>query len=213
MSHFSGNATNRDLRRIGLEESDKQLQNHGMESSHGTTAQTPDRKPFKIPMVFAPIYIPIMFLAAGVSIPWTYIRKSVQRLKERRFMERMKKAGRLMEWQEFKQAIASGEGTAIGEYLSIKGPFRIWWTPEAIPRTSPHRWEREKHFAFPFMEPEFLPFFEWCYTRYTNPVSGSAQLVSVPKDERNQLKALSTNPRFVSICSYRSLRERAAARS
>lgn len=125
----------------------------------------------------------------------------------------MKKAGRLMEWQEFKQVEASGGGTAIGEYLSINGPFRLWWTPEDISRTSPYKWEREKHLAFPFMEPEFLPFFEWCYARYTNPASGAARLVSVPKEERNQLKAMLTNPRFVSICSYRSLREKAAAKS
>jgi hypothetical protein len=63
---------------------------------------------------------------SGVSIPWTCIQKSVQRrkeqgTKERRFVEQMKKAGRLMEWQEFKQAEANGGGTAIGEYLSIKG--------------------------------------------------------------------------------------------
>lgn len=69
----------------------------------------------------------------------------------------MKKAGRLMQWQEFKQAQANGMGTAIGEYLSTKGPFRLWWTPDDIHAKSPHEWKREQHVAW--MESEFLPFF------------------------------------------------------
>ena len=91
----------------------------------------------------------------------------------------MKEAGRLMEWQEFKQV--EGTGTPIGEYLSTKGPFRLWWTPDDIGATSPHKSKRQHHFAW--MESEFLPFFVWCYERYTNPQTGAARLVTVPEQE------------------------------
>jgi hypothetical protein len=109
-----------------------------MESSPGVT-QPARRKPLKVPIIFAPIYIPLLFLAGALSIPWTYIQKSKQRRQERRFAEQMKKAGRLMQWQEFKQAEANGTGTAIGEYLSMKGPFRLWWTRDDIPATRARR--------------------------------------------------------------------------
>lgn len=177
-----------------------------MEPSPSPARQPPRRKPFKVPVVFAPIYIPLLFLAGAASIPWGYIQKSVQRRQERIFADQMKKAGRLIEWQEFKHAEANGEGTVIGEYLSMKGPFRLWWTPEDVVTASPHKCKREQHFAW--AEPEFLPFFEWCYARYTNPQTGVARLVPVPESERIQLKAMLTSTRFVSTCSFRSLRER-----
>ena len=121
-------------------------------------AESRARKPIKVPIIFAPIYMPLFFLAAAVSIPWTYIQKSVQRRRERKFAERMKKAGRLMDWQKFKQTQESDKGTAIGEHLSTKGPFRLWWTPEDVAATSPNKWKREQNVAW--MDPEFRPFFE-----------------------------------------------------
>jgi hypothetical protein len=122
----------------------------------------------------------------------------------------MEKSGRLMGWQEFRQAIDSGAGTVVGEYLSTKGPFRLWWTAEDIPAISPHQWQREQHVAW--MEPEFLPFFEWCYARYTSPQSGVARLVAVPEAERKQLSAMLNGSRFVSTCTFRSIREKRAVK-
>ncbi len=60
------------------------------------------------------------------------------------------------------------------------------------------------------MGPEFLPFFEWCYGRFTNPRSGLARLVPIPEGERKQLKDMLTSARFVSTCSFRSLRQKDA---
>jgi hypothetical protein len=177
-----------------------------MESSPGTT-QPARRKPFEVPIVFAPIYIPLFFIVGALSIPWTYFQKSRQRNQEKKFAEQMKKTGRLMRWEEFQRTEPNGEGTAIGEYLSMKGPFRLWWTPDDIPATCPHNWNREKHFAW--MEPEFLPFFQWCYARYTNPQTGSAHLVLVPDEVRARSKAMLamlTSRRFVSTCSFPSVR-------
>lgn len=105
-----------------------------------------------------------------------------------------------------KQTIESGAGTAIGEYLSMQGPFRLWWTTEDIPTTSPFKSEREQHVAMP--EPELLPFFEWCYARFTNPESGVARLVLVPEEKRTELKQTLASTRFVSICSFRLLRRK-----
>lgn len=182
-----------------------------MEQPSTTPAQPPPRKPFKVSVLFAPITVPLLFLAAAVSIPWTYIQKVNQRRKERNFTEDMKKAARLMDWQEFRQAMENGAGTAIGEFLSMKGPFRLWWTAEDVPAISPHKWQREQHVAW--MEPEFLPFFKWCFARYTNPESGAARLVAVPEGERRQLKAMLNGSRFVSTCSFRSLREGASVKA
>ena len=173
-----------------------------MESAPVT--QPARRKPFTVPIIFAPIYVPVLFLAGALSIPWGYIQRSRQSRQEQRFAEQMKRSGRLMQWHEFKDAEANCTGTAIGEYLSMTGPFRLWWTPDDIPATSPHKWKWE-HIAW--MEPEFLPFFRWCYRRYTNPQSGMAQLVSVPREDRNHLKTILASSRFISTCSFRSLRE------
>jgi hypothetical protein len=139
-----GYATNQDLGlfrwKTGPSNSKISAWNPRPPASHNHLAET-----FKVPIIFAPIYVPLLFLAGAVSIPWTYLQKLEQRRQERRFAEQMKKAGRLMQWQEFKQVEANGTGTAIGEYLSMKGPFRLWWTPDDIPATSPHKWKRERH--------------------------------------------------------------------
>jgi hypothetical protein len=150
-----------------------------------STAEPPRKTPFKVPIIFAPIYVPLLLLDAAASIPSAYVAKLQQQRSERGFTEQMKKAGRIMQWQEFKQAETNGMGTAIGEYLSTKGPFRLWWTPDDIPATSPHKWKREQHVAW--YEREFAPFFEWCYARYTNPQSGTG-----PAGSRSTRRAKST---------------------
>jgi hypothetical protein len=116
----------------------------------------------------------------------------------------MKAANRLMTWQEFKQATENSSGTIIGEFLSSKGPSRIWWTTENILASSPHKWNREKHLAWP--EREFLPFFEWCYKNFTSPKSGRARLVAIPEVERKDLIKNLPGVPFVSSYSSLSLR-------
>jgi len=154
-------------------------------------------------IVVFPFFLPL-FILAGISICWTYFDKLRQRRKEGQFAEQMKAANRLMTWQEFEQATKDDLGTVIGETLSLKGPFRIWWTTEDIPASSPHKWNREKHLAW--LEPEFLPFFEWCYENFTSPKSGRARLVVIPEEERKDLiKHLPAVP-FVSSFSSLSLR-------
>jgi hypothetical protein len=81
------------------------------------------RKPRKVSVLFLPIYLPLFFVAGAVSIPWTYVQKLRQRSQEKRFATEMESSGRIMTWREFESALENGEGTAIGEYLSLKGPF------------------------------------------------------------------------------------------
>jgi hypothetical protein len=176
-----------------------------MEKLSTTFGQPPRRETIKVSALFAAITIPLLLLAAAISIPWTYIQKFNHRRKERGCAGDMRKANRLMEWQDFHQAMQRGAGTAIGEYLSPNGPFRLWWTPDEISATSPHKWKREPQGAW--IEQEFLPFFQWCYGRYTNAQSGVAFLVPVPEELRNQLNEILTSGRFVSTCSFRSIRE------
>jgi hypothetical protein len=166
------------------------------------------RKGIVIPDVFVPIVFPLFLLVGAISIPVSYVLGWKQRLEERQFAKKMKGAGRFMHWDEFKQAIEKGEGTTIGEHLSMKGPFRLWWTPEDIPATSPHPCERKMHAAF--LEEEFLPFFEWSYERFTHPQRGLARLVAVPHGERKELRKSLTGRRFVSICSFPSVRSKRA---
>ena len=112
----------------------------------------------------------------------------------------MSAAGRLMTWKEFQVAIESGSGTAIAELFSTKGPFRLCWTAENTPAVSPHKYDRNHHFAWP--EPELAPFFEWCHAQFTNPQSGRARLVCVPEEERKSMQEKLSGIQFVSTCCF-----------
>jgi hypothetical protein len=136
----------------------------------------------------------------GYLPAWTYVQKLRQRSQEKRFATEMASSGRVMTWREFESAVGNGERTAIAEYLSLKGPSRLWWTPEDIPAISPHNCDRQHHVAFP--EPEFAYFFDWCRAQFTNPQSGRTKLVLVPEEERPELKTKLDGARFVSICSF-----------
>lgn len=157
------------------------------------------RKPSKVWILFSPIYVPLLFVVGAMSIPWGYVQKQRQRRQERQFAMQMELSGRMMTWEAFESALESGLGTTIAESLSMKGPFRIWWTPEDIPVISPHNCNPQRYFAFP--EPGFALFFDWCRARFTDPRSGQARLVLVPKEEK-ALKTKMASARFVSICSF-----------
>jgi hypothetical protein len=157
------------------------------------------KNPRHIPMPFSLLFIPVMFIGAAISIPWSCVDNLVKGRREKRFAKEIQAASRSMTWKEFGSAMENEQGTIIGEYLSFKGPFRLWWTEEDIPAASPYKWERED---FAWYEPQFTPFFEWCYARFTNPQSGTARLVMVPAEERKGLREKLSGTRYVSICSF-----------
>ena len=151
-------------------------------------------------MPFSLLLIPVLFIAAGISIPWIYIDRRMKQRRERRFANEMQAVGRSIAWKELEAAIENNQGTIVGEYLSGKGPYRLWWTEEDIPAVSPHKWKRDLHFAG--FEEEFVPFFQWCYERYTNSQSGTAKLVIMPPKEHKGLDEKLKGTRFVSTCSF-----------
>ena len=66
-----------------------------MEESPTTVTEPPHRKPFRVSILSAPIYILLLFLAAAISIAWAYVHRLKQGRQERQFAEQMKMAGRL----------------------------------------------------------------------------------------------------------------------
>src|SRR5262245_57161591 len=83
------------------------------------------------------LVLPILGVAAGVSIPITYLHRYLERRRETQFTREMKDIGRWILWGD---AVSqdTGRGTFIEEYPSIKGPYRLWWTSEDISCVSPY---------------------------------------------------------------------------
>ena len=167
---------------------------------------------YEIPAIFAPIYLPLLIIAAVLSIPWTYVQRLKQRHRERKFAEQMRKDGRIMAWDEFESALKERRGTTISEVLGIKGPFRIWWTPEDVRAISPSLCPNEGQVWTELQSAEFRPFFDWCYAQFTNPNSGRARLVQIPETRlvpegtRREIRAKLAGA--IPTCSFRARRER-----
>jgi len=159
------------------------------------------KRGYDVPIVFLPIYLPLLFIAAAVSIPWSMIRRVVVRRRERRFSEQMAALGRTTPWEDFDRSLNEKRGTSIGEYLSWKGPCRLWWTPDDLPNLSPHKCAIGDHYAW--LEPEFRPFSDWVREQYTDSETGTASLVLVPAEQRIRLKDRLSDAHFVSICSFK----------
>ena len=95
-------------------------------------------------------------------------------------MERMKAVGRYISLEEVLPKLEGGDGTFIGEYLTAKGPFRLWWTTASIASSSPFLCCTEDH---PWWcEQDYSDFFGWCAARFTNVDSGIAYLIDVPEN-------------------------------
>lgn len=150
------------------------------------------RGPREFGPVVSLLFIPVLFFAAAISVMASPVILFVRRRQERNFATRMSAAGRSMSWKDFEMAIGQKQGTIIGECLSEKGPCRLWWTSEDVRAASPHKCypdgsSRILYFG-PFVDPDFAPFFEWCYTSFTSPHSGTGRLVSVPKKKHRRLE-------------------------
>jgi len=124
--------------------------------------------------------LPFLLIAAGLYFPYVLGWGLVQARKRRRFQEKMKTLGRVMEWSDFILAMDETRGTAIVERYSPAGTVNLWWTPENIYEVCPYSpvdWEG-------LCDKSFLPFAEWCRERYSSPEVGRALLVGPsPKGE------------------------------
>ena len=128
-----------------MEDSSTTLFKRAPNTSNQLPSNPESKNSRRISIVFLPIYLPLFLIAGALSIPWTYALKLRQRHREKQFAKQMEPSGRLITWKEFESAIENGRGTAIGESLSMKGPFRLWWTPEDIPVVSPYSFDRKHH--------------------------------------------------------------------
>jgi hypothetical protein len=131
------------------------------------------------------VFLPLLLLLAVLSYPYGAVAFLVDNKREARFLDRMKRAGRTIDWEEAKHRLREPQhGTLLYEMLSMKGPARIWWTPDAVAEISPFSSlssDDKGHLCF---EKEFAAFGEWSYSRYTSAETGNAFLVEQPKADR-----------------------------
>lgn len=78
------------------------------------------------------------------------------------------------------------------ELLSIKGPWRLWWTSEDVAALSPFPYyARSTGPSESFYDETFREFANWFADTYTDPVRGRALLVDLP-DDAEKRKSLFT---------------------
>jgi hypothetical protein len=129
------------------------------------------------------IFIPLLFLAAGLSIPYTKYRQLQIRRRERRFAEQMRLAGRVIDGADCIPRLVRGEGTLILESMGYKKETHWWWTPDEVEDSRRIR-------CFEGMTPvsasEFSAHDDWHREHYTGP-NGSALLIIATSEPRLQL--------------------------
>jgi len=83
-------------------------------------------------------FLPLLLLQAVLSYPYGVIAFLVDKKREARFVDRMKQAGRPIDWEEAKHRLRDPQtGTLLCEMLSTKGPARTWWTRTQSQKSAP----------------------------------------------------------------------------
>ena len=103
-----------------------------------------------------------------------------------------------MTWREAHSEIQGGHGTLIGEFMGDDA-YRLWWTSEDIPGTSPYPCN------FDDTKPvgsEHDAFFGWCCSRFTEAESGVASLVDSDSEDYIKFFMNSESPNR-SVTAYR----------
>jgi hypothetical protein len=160
--------------------------------SHMGTRQPQPKKPIEIGLPWSLLFIPVMFIGAGLSIPYSLISRRIQRRREREFRTQMEAIGRVIEWSDFVQAISENRGTLIEERYSFKGPVRWWWTPEDLYSMCPYP---TADWLTMTNDDGFGPFAEWCRQRYTSPDRGEAFFVNVRAVPTSEVRSVSSGVR------------------
>jgi hypothetical protein len=60
-----------------------------------------EKQPLKIGLPLSLLFIPVLFIAAGLSIPYTLVARRIQRRRELAFRLQMKRQGRTIGWEDF----------------------------------------------------------------------------------------------------------------
>ena len=103
----------------------------------------------------------------------------------------MAAADRVITWAELRFRFgANSQGTLIEEDANI------WWTPEDIAALSPHPCCFDEPSPKTKSEREqFMPFFEWCRSRFISLESGTALLVDIGEDFWSFVEGTKGRPR------------------
>jgi hypothetical protein len=133
------------------------------------------------------VFVPLLFIAAGIAIPFSLAATRFQRRRRRKFQDLMKARHRAIGWKGFVDAMDERRGTLIvetallGSWATLHrertflGHARWWWTPDSLYAECPHPiadWLTMREDA------NFDQFSKWCHQRYTNPETGSALLIA-----------------------------------
>jgi len=157
------------------------------------------RRPIHFGPAWSIVFLPLFFIAAGVSLPYSVVCNFFQRRREMRFQKAMECAGRVIPWGQVELELAKGDGTIVVERFSLKGPVRWWWTPENVFDLCPYPladWSTMER------DSSFEAARRWCLDRYSGP-SGSALLIVGTRDERHSIvdgrKLFADHVRFLEV--------------
>ena len=147
-------------------------------------------------IVLSPAILLAILICIVVQIPSSIVDSRQRARRQKDFAAQMAAAGRLMRWAELRaQLDAISLGTIIEEDAE-DDLYNVWWTPEDIAAASPHPCYFEPPCSETGRDIEgFRPFFEWCRSRFTSPVSGTALLIDIGKDFWGYSKATESIPR------------------
>lgn len=121
--------------------------------------------------------IPVLLVAAAFSMPLSAFHRSAEQRRESRIVDALRQSGRTICWADALCQVNLNRGSFIEEYGSLKGPYRLWFTPENLDASSPHPCNFEE---FPWTDDDELgEFFKWCHARFTDIENGSARLVEI----------------------------------
>ena len=82
--------------------------------------------------LWAVVFVPLLFVGAALSIPYSAIKNRRRTRQERRFASLMDLHGRTIPWNNFIAEVDARMGTLVVERFSFKGPVRRWWTSENV---------------------------------------------------------------------------------
>ena len=129
------------------------------------------RKPINIGPVLG---IPLLLVAALLSIPYVFIAGIWIAIRERRLFRRLRSSHRTLRWPQVEQHLRDGTGTLIIEQAQ-KQSLRLWWTPDDVTAETPFPAPPFDELNLFFADPK-QPFVAWCFERYLSPATGTASL-------------------------------------
>jgi hypothetical protein len=135
------------------------------------------KEPVNIGLLGLLVLVPLLLLAAGISIPYSLAAGQIRLRRQIAFQAKLKARNRTMEWSDFVDALNEHRGTVIEERFSLKSFDRSWWTPDNLYAESLYPiadWLTMRD------DPNFDQFSKWCHQRYTSPETGNALLVCSP---------------------------------